>query len=126
MLVGPEFREGLKGGQYPFRCSGPIATRELARPLIRFVRALEVEVGDQAARVSARAKMVVKWMMRSAGHRYRFHVSADTPVDEKGGAVDFAAVKAEESMAGAAILFTVEISHHQTRFRMTTALMISL
>jgi len=90
------------------------------------VRALEVQVRDQAASVSARAKMVVEGVMRSPGHWYRLHVSADAPIDEKGGAIDFAAVKAEESVPSAAILMTVEITHHQTRFRMTTALMFSL
>ena len=90
------------------------------------MRALEVEVSDQAARVGARAKMVIERMMRSAGHRYRLDVSANTSVNEIGGAIDFAAVKAEESMPRAAILFTVKISHRRTTAIMTTALMISL
>lgn len=83
-------------------------------------------MGDEAARVSARAEMVIQRVMRPSGDRNGLHVSADTTVDEIGSTIDFAAVKAEESMLGAAILFSVKISHHQTRFKMTTGLMISL
>ncbi len=83
-------------------------------------------MGDKAARVGAGTEMVIERVMRSSGHRNCLHVSADTAVDEIGGAVDFAAVEAEESMLSAAILFRVKVSHHQTRIKVATGLMVTL
>jgi hypothetical protein len=82
-------------------------------------------MGDEAARVSARAKVMIEGMMRSAADRHSFHVSADAPVDVINGAAYLSAIESEKSMPQLVIVF-VEISHLGIQARMTTASLSSL
>jgi hypothetical protein len=78
--------------------------------LVRFVSAFQIEMGDEAARVSARTKVMIKWMMRSTADRHPFHVSADAPVDVIDGAAYFPAIESEKSMPQLVIVF-FKVSH---------------
>jgi hypothetical protein len=74
------------------------------------VPSFEVEMRDEAARVSARSKVMIERMMRSAADRHPFHVPADAPVDVINGPADLPAIKSEESVPQLVIVF-FEVSH---------------
>jgi hypothetical protein len=66
--------------------------------LIGLVRALEVQMSHQAARIGARPELVVNRMMRAAGDWDRFRVSAYAAINVIRRAIDLAPIKSQESM----------------------------
>ena len=80
--------------------------------LVQLVRPFEIPVFRQAARVGARAEMVVQRLMRASTHRYRFHIAADAAVDEYRLALHLATIVTEEPMLGAASVLIFGFSLH--------------
>ena len=78
--------------------------------LVRFVPSFQIEMSDEAARVSAGPKVMIERMMRSAANRHPFHVSADAPVNVIDGAAYFSAIESEKSVPQLVIVF-FKVSH---------------
>ena len=78
--------------------------------LVRFVPSFQIEMGDEAACVSAGPKVMIEWMMRSAADRHPFHISANAPVDVINGAAYFPAIESEKSVPQLVIVF-FKVSH---------------
>lgn len=91
--IHPNFCDGLRvtNGESFVRPDAPQAS-------VNFVRALELAMDRDAAGITPRTKLIVERMTRATGDGHALDVTADASVDEAGGAVDHAAIKAEKTV----------------------------